>query len=253
MRQLDQLIKKNEKSLKQNKGVDERALRVCKRKCGFQYYLEDKEGKRTYVKVRDVEKVRKVAQREYDVSIHKTLLALRNRLERFLKLYDIESIEKEYEKLCEAKKMLVTPVVMTDEEYIKQWEHDNKGGMNPFPDVGQYLTNKGEYVRSKSEKILADLFYKHGIPYIYEPAFELANGSYVYPDFALLNVRERKTIYWEHFGLISDGEYAKRTLQKLSCYEESGMQIGVDLLFSMESESMPLNLRQIEKKIIMHV
>ena len=79
-------------------------------------------------------------------------------------------------------------------------------------------TKRGEYVRSKSEKILADLFYENGIPYQYEPAFRLINGKLVYPDFVLLNVRERKTFYWEHYGLASDETYSTKNIDKLCLY-----------------------------------
>lgn len=246
---IDSLIAKVEKSLRSNRQVDGRALRTSKRKKGYQYYLEDQDGNRTYVKVKDMEIVRKVAQKEYDESINKTLKGMRKKLEKFVKTYDVSTIEKEYQKMCEARRRLVEPVILTDEEYVKQWEKDFQGNKNTFPEKGQYLTEKGEYVRSKSEKILADLFYKMGIPYVYEPLLELADGTYVYPDFALLHLRKRKTVYWEHFGLVTNAEYAQKTIHKLNQYETSGLTIGQDLLFSMESDENPLNVKQIVRKI----
>lgn len=246
---IDSLIAKVEKSLRTNRQVDERGLRTSKRKKGYQYYLEDQDGKRTYVKVKDMEIVRKVAQKEYDETIKKTLKSLRKKLEIFVNTYDVSTIEKQYQRMCEARKLLVEPVVLTDEDYVKQWEKIFQGNQNTFPEKGQYLTEKGEYVRSKSEKILADLFYKMGITYVYEPSLELADGTFVYPDFALLHLRKRKTIYWEHFGLVTDVEYAQKTIHKLIQYEASGVTVGRDLLFSMESDESPLNIKQIIKKI----
>ena len=64
-----------------------------------------------------------------------------------------------------------------------------------------------------------------------------------------MNVSKRKTIYWEHFGLISDGEYAEKALRKMDMYEKNGICIGEDLLFSMEAEDSPLDIKQIEAKI----
>ena len=104
-------------------------------------------------------------------------------------------------------------------------------------------------VRSKSEKILADLFYKKGIPYIYEPMLNLKNGHYIFPDFALLNLRKKKTIYWEHFGVISDSEYAAKSIRKLDEYERQGLISGDNLIFSTESTDNPLNTRLVEAKI----
>jgi len=249
MKWLNSLISQIEKSLKEKKRVDDRILRICKRKKGYQYYLEEKGGKRSYVRVSELEEARKVAQKEYETALLTKLVKLQKRLDQFLRLYDIEAIENEYNNLCEAKKLLVYPIVMTNEEFVRQWEEENGGSMNPFPEQGQYKTEKGEFVRSKSEKILADLFRKKEIPYVYEPKVELWRGNSVYPDFALLNVRKRKTLYWEHFGLIADGDYARKTLQKLNAYEKSGIIIGEDLIFTMESDAMPLNFEQIERKI----
>ena len=121
--------------------------------------------------------------------------------------------------------------------------------MNPFPEDIFYLTNKGEKVRSKSEKILADMFYKWNIPYCYEAKLNLKNMKTIYPDFTLLRICDRKTIYWEHFGLADDGEYATKALIKCALYESEGYAPGEDFLFSVESKSTPLNIREIEKKV----
>ena len=248
-KELDSLINDTEKRLKANKVTDTGIIFYSKRKNGYQYYLKDKAGKKTYVKHKNLDIIRKKAQKEYDEAVHKTLIVLRSRLQRFIKNFDIGMIEREYEHLSEAKRLLVNPIIESDEAFIEKWERENPGNMNSFPVEGQYLTDRGEHVRSKSEKILADLFYKKKIPYSYEPRFELSNGSSVYPDFVLLNVSKRKTIYWEHFGLISDGEYAEKALRKMDMYEKNGICIGEDLLFSMEAEDSPLDIKQIEAKI----
>ncbi len=132
---------------------------------------------------------------------------------------------------------------------IRDWEERIKGNMNPYPQQTSYQINRGESVRSKSEKILADLFYQYQIPYCYEPQLNLSDGTSLYPDFALLNVKKRKTIYWEHFGLVSDGDYAVRALRKLMLYEKNGMMIGKNLLYSLESNEMPLDIKKLEKKV----
>ena len=61
------------------------------------------------------------------------------------------------------------------------------------------LTENGERVRSKSEKILADYFYRQNILYKYEKPLYLKGYGTVYPDlhFCLQN-RERDIL--EHEG-----------------------------------------------------
>ena len=252
LNQLEELIAKTESSLKMNRTIDERKVRVCKQKTGYQYYLEE-DGKRTYVRVQDIETVKRILQRNYDLEVKDILTNLRKSVERFLRGYDPDLIEKAYDCLSDGKKMLVTPVIKSADEYIQAWENANKGGKNPFPEQGQYLTERGEYVRSKSEKILADLFYKYSIPYCYEPQLDFSARVSLYPDFAVLNVKKRKTIYWEHFGLADNEDYARKAFQKLAVYEKNGMEVGNNLLYSVESETAPLDVRQIERKIFRYL
>ena len=246
---LDKMISETRKAINAIRITDDRPVRISKRKNGYQYYLEKTDGKLEYIKESDIEKVKRIVQRNYYNVVLDKLLTIRYRIDKFLKLYDMSSIEDVYNNLSDARKALVIPIIPTDESFINSWRVKHKGGMNPFPEEGKYQTIRGEKVRSKSEKMLADLFAKHEIPYSYEPQLVLYDGRIVYPDFALLNIRTRKTIYWEHLGLITDGEYAKNAFSKLNIYEQAGIDIGKDLIISMESAKIPLNMKLLEKKI----
>lgn len=250
--QLNTYIQQAEERLKKSKKTKKRMVCTSTRKNGFQYYLMEN-GKRIYVKKQDIDMVRGIVQKDYDEAIYKELKTVRYRLQHFLKCYDVTQINKVYSNLAEARKQLVKPLIPTDKQFVEEWYQTYKGNQNSFPEQGTYLTARGEHVRSKSEKIIADLFEKYKIPYRYEPMLELSDGHCVFPDFVVLNVRLRKTIYWEHFGLITDGEYAKKTLQKLSFYEENGIVVGKDLLISIESDQIPLNVKLLEQKIHQYI
>ncbi len=250
--QLNTYIRQAEDRLNKSKKTKKRVVCTSTRKNGFQYYLMEN-GKRIYVKNQDMDMVRGIVQKDYEEAIYKELTTVRYRIQRFLKCYDVTQINKVYSNLAEARKQLVKPLIPTDEQFVEEWYQSHKDNQNSFPEKGTYLTAHGEHVRSKSEKIIADLFEKYEIPYRYEPMLKLSDGRCVFPDFVVLNLRRRKTIYWEHFGLITDGEYAKKTLQKLSFYEESGLVVGKDLLFSMESDLMPLNVTLLEQKIHQYI
>ena len=58
-----------------------------------------------------------------------------------------------------------------------------------------YPTKKDENVRSKSEVMIADMYYELGIPYRYEAQLLLKNGKKKYPDFTLLKTKTRQIVF----------------------------------------------------------
>lgn len=214
-----------------------------------QYYLRTGTAPKVYATKADIPKVRRIVQHDYDTDVREALLNTRNLLDSFITRYDPRVVEHVYENLNEARKRLVKPLVPTDSEFIASWLQDNPGIGNPYHDQRLYQTDAGEMVRSKSEKIIADMLYRNKIPYQYEPRLEFNRKQSVFPDFAVLNVRKRKTIYWEHLGMISDGEYASKSLNKIMEYESNGYYLGDSLIITMESDITPLNMKMIEKKI----
>ena len=208
VRILDRIIKKLERGLEtdkrrndsgksNNEGTlknERMSLRHSKRKNNnFQYYLINKNGHRTYIKKKEMDKARKLAQREYDEDVLNIAKTQMYRATQFLKLYDFSALEKTYANLSDAKKPLVEPVIMPIDQYICEWRKAHPGEQNSFPYEEEITTNRGEIVRSKSEKIIADLFNKYDVPYVCEPEVRLFNGKCAYPDFVILNKRTRKT------------------------------------------------------------
>ena len=101
-------------------------------------------------------------QKGYNSKVLETIDARLEASLMLLKEYEM-SIDSAYITLPPAKQELVTPVNMPDEAYIEKWYAQNPGGQNNFHGQGMYYTNRGEMVRSKSEKIIADIFDKHKI------------------------------------------------------------------------------------------
>lgn len=68
-------------------------------------------------------------------------------------------------------------MIITDEMYAEQWENEQYE-VNPYyQEEKVYPTKKDEFVRSKSEVLLADMYYELGIPYRYEAELRLKNGK----------------------------------------------------------------------------
>ena len=128
------------------------------------------------------------------------------------------------------------PIMETDEQYIHNWEgvvYQGKGFDDTTPEI---YTAKGEGVRSKSEVIIADILNQEGIPHRYEYPLQLKGWGRVYPDFTVLNVRERKEIYWEHLGMMDDPNYVENALQKLALYQQNGILIIPHLGFRQSAQ-----------------
>ncbi|MCH4192124.1 MAG: hypothetical protein LKF52_07435 [Butyrivibrio sp.] len=87
---------------------------------------------------------------------------------------------------------MVLPYELPDDEYVEFWQQEEYVGFiapaAPEPDnINGLYTEKGELVRSKSEKIIADKLFMMKIPYHYEKPLKLDSYGYVHPDFTVLN------------------------------------------------------------------
>ena len=270
----------------------------------FYHITEPGDTHGTYIPHAKLPLARRLAQKDYDTRLIKTLKQEIRALQKYLaqtKGGDCcktggdssgrgvtdrsgspgSTLTALYTKLCPARQSLVTPITFTDAQYAAKWQAVSWTGLPFSPDSPDYTTARGERVRSKSEVIIADTLARHGIPYRYEYPLKLnyrRNGrggtsrsdlgdtpthgadtvnsetSYrpgrtVHPDFLCLNVRTRAEFYWEHFGLMDDGDYLERTLVKLKDFADIGLFPGKNLIFTMESASCPLSTRQIENLI----
>lgn len=70
---------------------------------------------------------------------------------------------------------------------------------SPYLDGLLYTTLRGEKVRSKSERLIADWFYRHEIDYVYEPQVNFTGAFTFRPDFFILEAG----VYIEHLTDLS--------------------------------------------------
>ncbi|SDB49938.1 hypothetical protein SAMN02910298_02531 [Pseudobutyrivibrio sp. YE44] len=212
-----------------------------------QYYLKNEGAPRQYVRKKDIKHITRFAQRDYEEDMNRKLKLLERNLADFLELYDVNVVNA-YDRFDDSKKHIIKPLIETDGQFIDKWYDEHPGECNQYPKDEELKTNRGEIVRSKSEKIIADALDKYGVPYRYEPLLELGYST-IYPDFVILNTRTRKTLYWEHLGIISDIDYATKNLRKIRDYEKQGFLLGRDLILTMEESDKIIDVNLVEQKI----
>lgn len=229
----------------------EGSIRIVKGRKGWQYYLRteksDTEGK--YIHAKDKGLAVALAQKDYDVKLLNVLEHQLKAIDRFLKDFDSSKLQQVYEDLINPRKQLVTPVFLSDEEYVDKWLNVPYEKLGFGKDDPEFYTAKGERVRSKSEVMISDALIRNNIPYRYEyPVYE--DGVLIAaPDFNCLNVRLRKEYYWEHLGMMSNEKYVDRNVKKLEKYTYSKDFDERRLILTMETDKHPLNTRIIEAKI----
>lgn len=201
-----------------------------------------------YMRKSEMKLAKMIVQRDYDMKVVKTAEERLSAIEKFLNKYEKTSLSKLYHRTIKGRRELILADMLSDEEYIRQWQSEEYKGRT-FEDARQiYITERGEHVRSKSEKIIADKLYLSGIPYKYEHPLMLRN-LLVYPDFTILRVKTRDEVYLEHFGLMDNSDYVASTMKKLNTYETNGIYLGVNLFATFETYQTPLGVETLENLI----
>lgn len=216
----------------------------------YHQYEENGKWKRRYIKKKDIELAKKLAQKQYCKEVRPLAKA---RLDR-MKFLSEEKIETIYDQLSEERKVLVKPFQMSAKEILKRWEMESYEKSTVYEENLRFETDRGEFVRSKSEVIIANILYRHKdkILYKYErPLHLLVNGQekIVYPDFTILNIETGRVVYWEHAGRMDDPYYARSFVKKMNTYRANGYQIGKDIILTFETQETPLEIGMVRKMV----
>lgn len=224
------------------------SLRISKRKNILQYYhYHGNEAKQTYI--RDHSLRDSLAQKGYDQRILTTCQKELDYLAGISANYPTPAPEEIINKISSARRALIRPIELSDEEYVHQWMQIPYTGKEIPANVPTYLTARGERVRSKSEIIIANLLDSKNIPYRYEYPLTIHENIILHPDFTILNVRTRQELIFEHFGMMDDPSYAERAVGKINLYQSAGICLGHQLIATFETQSHPLNLQALNSII----
>jgi hypothetical protein len=257
---LQELEKENSEGIKmliqierELKKLPEGRLSICiaKKKYVQFYAVRKKDDRLTskYIPKKKIKFAAQLAQKAYNIKLREVLLRRRKILTQALRVLKECDPAEVFEREHEERKKLITPLVPTEEMLISKWYEEHPGETNSIPMTTAYTTERGESVRSKSEKLIADAYYAARVPYVYEPSIILSNGRRRTPDFAAYNVRLQKTVYHEHFGLMDDGDYRQGAILKMREYSASGYMAGESIFYTFEGENTPFDQGELQRLI----
>lgn len=248
--EIEQLI--NELQVYLNESI-EGTLRVTHNHGSVQFYHNKKKGdtKGEYIKKKDENIAVRLAQQDYDRKFIQYLMNKRTMLKNLLgsikeisdKKIDDMNI---YNSLSVDRKRLVDSHIIDDITYKEEWIKDNYLGKGFTENDPEIITEKGERVRSKSEKLIADKLYMMDIPYRYECPITLRGIGKIYPDFTILKVESRKEVILEHFGMMDNPDYSDKAIKKINMFEKNGYNMGDNLLCTFETSKTPINMKNVE-------
>ncbi|MGN0354580.1 MAG: hypothetical protein ACI4EI_05850 [Muricoprocola sp.] len=221
-------------------------LRISNDKNKPRYYhcIDDNNG--IYIPRAEKELPKLLAQKTYNKTVAKKAEARLKQIKKIVQDYSDSEIEDIYTSMHQERQSLVTPVEPTWEQLLTEWFEEEYHGKEFQEGTAVILTERGERVRSKSEKILADYFFRRNILYKYEKPLYLKGYGTVYPDFTFLSKKTGQEIYWEHEGMMDKQEYARSAIRKIESYQMNKIYPGDRLILTFETEQNVLNSKIIE-------
>ena len=110
------------------------------------------------------------------------------------------------------------------------------------------VSAQGEDMRSGGEMYISSRLDHFGIPYRYEDDTGIPDLSYA-PDFKIMRPRDRKIIYWEHFGKVNDYRYIHDNIEKVRHYIDYGIKPWDNFIMTFSNEKGGYNGKLIDAMI----
>ena len=95
------------------------------------------------------------------------------------------------------------------------------------------------YVRSKSERLIAEQLIIANLAFHYEERLGEGKGSII-SDFTIMHPGNLYLYFWEHYGLFDQPAYMKEAISKIENYASRGIYLGDRLIITTETSTHPL-------------
>lgn len=218
---------------------------ICSNNGSYKKWYVSYGSKRQYIPKSNRKLAVKLANKRFLQDRFDSDLRIEEAIERFLK--DLDRDERKRKDLRQYIELVEERFALDDYE-LEQWKNADYESLSAFSQDMIHTSLSGKMLRSKAESMIDSLLFFNKIPYRYECKLDLGD-SVVYPDFTMVHPKKRKLIYWEHFGMMDNEDYARKAYDKLKLYIDNGIIPDVELIATFETKDNPLTFEVINKKI----
>ncbi len=236
------------------KNAPSGSLRVARNSSSWQYFLRKSKSDRNgeYLSPGDSEQASKIAgygEKKYLQKVLKAALIEKKANIGYQKALE-DFPENIYFTMSPGLQAVTIPIKESDEMYTRRWLSRNYEQLKINDDSPHFITDRGETVRSKSEQLAANMLNRLGIPYLYEKPLHISGFGTVYPDFTILDVKNRTEVYWEHFGMMDSPSYVHAAVRKLNTYNRNGFFDDNRMIITMETSAVPFDVSTMESSLL---
>jgi len=235
-------MKKQIKHIKEELGKMPEGKLVCCKDC---WYLSDGH-KKTYIKRRDRELAEKLAVKKYLSALLEDLEKEKAAMEMYIR-HCIKDKGKVDYLLTHSSEVLnlLSPYFSPLSTELDNWMKSPYVKNIKHPEHLKHKVTKDEFVRSKSEAMIAKLLKQYKIPYRYENQMILSDVE-LYPDFTIRHPKTGEMYIWEHFGMLDKELYVKNMNNKMQIYTSNNFMPGINLITTYETKEKPLSIEMVE-------
>lgn len=253
LERLQAILKEREKDLtREMQHLPEGSLYVRIDGDKYFYYQRfpvggNRKKERRYGITGDSEKIFALARKNY---VEKALRIIRKDIEVF------ESLVGEYVSCDEASVMKgfierypqLAEGVFCRHKEMDEWAKEHKPDESFFESDLRSVSLKGVKMRSAGEIYITSRLEHFGIPHRYEAKTGIPDLGY-WPDFTIMRPRDRKIVFWEHFGKVNDMDYVRDNIEKVTNYIEYGITPWDNLILTYNNRDGGFNAKIIDAMI----
>lgn len=213
--------------------------------CKGSWYQSDGH-KKVYIKKQDRKLAEKLAAKKYLSALLEDLETEKYAMDLYMRhciqeKSKVDTLIEQSPDLLDLLSPYFAPLSKELDDWMKSpYEKNLK-----HPEHLTHKVGKDEYVRSKSEAMIAKLLRQNKIPYRYECQMIL-NDVELYPDFIIRHPKTGKMYIWEHFGRLDKPNYVRNMHSKMQIFTSNNYMPGINLITTYETKDNPLSHEMVE-------